>query len=106
MNTDLLIYAVAAGAVLGLILGATRAHMTGKATFIFMMLYYFLFTGLVNVQKWLIDGDPFNDNASLGFWRATLFALGAVIVVEVIRVVKRKKFKQYLSELEEKNNST
>ena len=99
---ELTLYAIAGGAVLGLVLGLTRAHMTGRATFLFSMLYYFLFTGFVNIRRWMIDGDPFDDNAAQGFYRALVFAVSATVVIILFRVYRRRKLDAYILDLEDK----
>ena len=98
----LAIYAVVGGFILGLVLAATRAHMTARATLFFTMLYYFLFTGFINAHRFFFDREAFTQASTTGFARALIFALSAAFTVGVIRWYQRRKFKAYLHDLEKK----
>lgn len=97
---ELFLYAIIGGAVLGLVLGTTRPHMTGRATIVFTMLYYFLFTGFLNIRRYLVDGDPFDDSALLGFERAFVFGVAATAVVVLFRIGRKRALRMYISDLE------
>jgi uncharacterized membrane protein required for colicin V production len=101
---ELFIYATFGGIMLGIILGMTRLHMTGRATFVFTMLYYFLFTGLLNIDRVLTGG--FEPIHTIGFYRALLFALSAALVVHVIRMQRQKQLRDYMDELRMRDKST
>jgi hypothetical protein len=98
---ELFLYAAVGGSILGLVLAVTRPHMTGRATIVFTMLYYFLFTGFVNIRRFLVDGDPFDDNALLGFTRAVTFAVAATAVVCAFRIWRRRRLQAYIQKLED-----
>lgn len=96
---DEALWAIIAGVILGMILAMSRPHMTARATFVFMMLYYFLFTGLKNIER-LVAGDATAIHPGLA--RAMIFAVSAMIVVESYRYIRRKRISKYIEELNEK----
>jgi len=100
---DILLYSFAAGVVLGVVLAYTRPHMTGRATFGFMMLYYFLFTGFVNIQRLLFD-HPELHRIYEGFTRALVFTLSASGTVALLRKRRRRQLVTYMNELERKQS--
>lgn len=96
------LYALVGGALLGAILATTRLHMTARATWSFSMLYYVLFTSLVNARRYVIEPLGWGDRFHTNLVRALVFATAAAVVVYLIRRWRHRRVLEYMEDLEGK----
>ena len=101
MEPDLVVYAIVGGILGGIVLSLSRKHMTGRATFLFSMLYWLLFTGLVNTERFFFNPETFSSHFYSGMTRALIFATAAGLTVWAARRKGRKRFLDFMGRMEE-----
>lgn len=100
IDLDLALYMVVGGAVFGFIATLARATLTWYGVFLISLLYYFCFTGGVNLARYFNDTDSFYEHVYSGVERAILFGISAAVVVHVAHQIRRRSLLKYMRKLE------
>lgn len=104
ISTESLLFGMVGGLSLGVVLALTRSHMTGRATWVFCMLYYVLFMGLLNIHRFFADKALFDQHFTPATTRAVVFATVAALVVYLANKYKRWRLERYMEHIEHQVN--